>query len=147
MSEYLPAWVRYEQTGTPTGLPGKVSLLRAIAEHIPAAAVFVVNQDFRYLLASGGGLRDAGMAPSDFEGKLLASVVTPELLPQYLADYMAIFSGLPFQREHVVGTRLYRTHGQLIKGINGARDVALAVSYDITDQRNNKARACFKTGT
>nr|WP_314621670.1 PAS domain-containing protein [uncultured Noviherbaspirillum sp.] len=134
MSKQLPAWVKYEQTGAPTGLPGEVSLLRAIAEHIPAAAVFVLDQDFRYLLASGGGLLDAGMAPSDFEGRLLADVAPEELLSQYLADFTAIFAGESFVREHSVGPRFYRTHGKLIKGANGARDVALAVSYDITDR-------------
>lgn len=139
MTEHMPAWVKYEQTGAPTGLPGEVSLLRAIAEYIPAAVVFVLDQDFRYLFASGGGLRDAGMTPSDFEGKLLANVVPQDLLLQYLADYTSIFAGEPFVREHFVNTRFYRTHGKLIKGVNGARDVALAVSYDITNERENQA--------
>lgn len=135
MSQPLPSWVSYEQTGTPSRLAGEVSLFRAITEHIPGAAVFVLDQDFRYLLAGGGGLRDAGMTPSDFEGKFLANVVPPELLSQYLADYTAIFAGETFVREHPVGSRFYRTRGRLIKGINGNRDVAMAVSYDITDER------------
>lgn len=136
MKDHLPAWVKYEQTGSPSLMPGEVSLFRAITEHIPAAAVFVVDQDFRYLLAGGGGLREAGMTSADFEGKQLANVVPPDLLTQALADYTTIFEGKPFLREHAVGDRFYRTHGKLLKGINGARDVALAVSYDITDERN-----------
>jgi PAS domain-containing protein len=134
MSQPLPAWVKYDQTGTPSGLPGELSLFRAITEHIPGAAVFVLDQDFRYLLAGGGGLRDAGMTAADFEGKFLANVVPAELLSTYLADYSAIFAGEAFVREHSVGARFYRTRGRLIKGINGTRDVALAVSYDITDE-------------
>lgn len=134
MSQQLPSWVMCEQTGTPSTLPGEISLVRAITEHIPGAAVFVVNRDFRYLRASGGGLADAGFTPDDFEGKYLANVVPHELLNQYLADYTAIFAGESFIREHSVGSRLYRTRGRLIKGINGADDVALAVSYDITDE-------------
>jgi len=128
-------WVAHEQTETPSGPPGEVSLFRAITEHIPEAAVFIVDQDFRYLAAGGGGLQDAGMAPSDFEGKLVADVVPTELLSQYLNDYSDIFAGKAFIREHPVGSRFYRTRGRLIKGTNGARDVALAVSYDITDER------------
>lgn len=141
MDQHLPDWVKYEQTGTPSILPGAVSLFRAIAEHIPAAAVFVVDQDFRYLLAGGGGLRDAGMNAAAFEGKHLASVIPEESLSQALADYTTIFEGKPFLREHAVGSRFYRTHGTLIKGINGARDVALAVSYDITDQTHTHGLA------
>jgi len=134
MSQPLPPSVTYEQTGMPTGLPGEMSLYRAITEHIPGAAVFVLDQDFRYLLAGGGGLTNAGMSAEDFEGKFLANVVPPELLNTYLADYTAIFAGKTFVREHSVGNRLYRTRGRLIKGTNGTRDVALAVSYDITDE-------------
>lgn len=134
MSQSLPSWVRYEQTGTPSALPGEISLFRAIAEHIPGAAVFIVDQDFRYVLAGGGGLHDAGMSAADFEGKFLANVVPAELLSTYLADYSAIFAGETFIREHPVGDRFYRTRGRLIKGIDGTRDVALAVSYDITHE-------------
>lgn len=54
---------------------------------MPAAAVFVVDQDFRYLLAGGDGLKDAGLTPADFEGKQLASVMAPESLKQALSDY------------------------------------------------------------
>lgn len=135
MTQPLPAVVAYEQTGRSSGLPGEMSLYRAITEHIPGAAVFVVDQDFRYLLAGGGGLAVAGMTAADFEGKYLANVVPAQLLNQYLADYTAIFAGQTFVREHSVGTRFYRTRGRLIKGVNGTRDVALAVSYDITDER------------
>jgi hypothetical protein len=136
MSQPLPSWVSYEQTGTPTRLAGEISLFRAITQHIPGAAVFVVDQDFRYLLAGGDGLRDAGMTPADFEGKFVANVVPPELLSQYLADYTTIFAGKTFVREHSVGSKFYRTRGRLIKGINGTRDVALAVSYDISDEQH-----------
>jgi len=124
----------YEQTGAPSGLPGEISLFRAITQNIPGAAVFVVDQDFRYLLAGGDGLKEAGMTPADFEGRFLANVVPAELLSTYLADYTAIFAGETFVREHPVGARFYRTRGRLIKGTNGTRDVALAVSYDITDE-------------
>lgn len=113
----------------------EIGLVRAIIEHVPEAAVFVVDQDFRYLIAGGGGLRTAGMKPSDFEGNYLAHVVPPELLNQYLADYTAIFLGEVFVREHSVGSRFYRTRGRLIRGSKGRRDVALAVSYDITDEQ------------
>jgi PAS fold len=124
----------YEQAGAPSGLPGEISLFRAITQNIPGAAVFVVDQDFRYVLAGGDGLKDAGMTPADFEGRFLANVVPAKLLSTYLADYTAIFAGETFVREHPVGPRFYRTRGRLIKGTNGTRDVALAVSYDITDE-------------
>lgn len=134
MSQPLPSEVTFEQTGMPGRLPGEISLFRAITENIPNAAVFVLDNDFRYLLAGGGGLQAAGMTAADFEGKFLANVVPPEQLSTYLADYTAIFAGEVFVREHSVGDRFYRTRGRLIKGVNGTRDVALAVSYDISHE-------------
>lgn len=134
MSQLLPGWVIYEQQGAPITLPEELSLYRAITKNIPSAAVFVVGQDFRYLLAGGNGLKNAGMMPSDFEGKFLAEVVPAEMLGQAIADYIIILSGAPFVREHYVGQRYYRTRGRLIKGTDGACDVALAVSYDITEE-------------
>ena len=130
----MPSPVHNEQPAILGKHPDKMSLFHAIAEHIPAAALFVVDQDLRYVHAGGQGLRAAGLNPKDFEGKFLADVVPPELLSQYLADYTAIFAGEPFLREHYVGERFYRTRGRLIKGENGLRDLAMAVSYDITDE-------------
>ncbi|WP_429206734.1 PAS domain-containing protein [Massilia sp. UYP11] len=86
-------------------IPGELTLFQAITEHIPNAAVFVVDQDFRYVHAGGSGLRAANMRPEDFEGKFLANVVPNDLLKQYLSDYTAIFSGETFIREHTVGLR------------------------------------------
>lgn len=132
MKQFLAERVKYEQTELVS--TERASPLRAITEHIPSAAVFVVDQDFRYLYAGGSGLTAAGMHPSDFEGKMLGSVVPPELLSQYLGDYAKVFAGESFVRVHPVGDRRYITRGRLVKGINGGRDLALAVSYDVTDE-------------
>lgn len=130
----MPSPVRYDQRMLPGELPSKTSFFHAIVEHIPSAAIFVVDQDFRYVHAGGQGLRAAGLTPEDFEGKFVANVVPLELLDQYLADYTAIFAGESFVREHYVGERFYRTRGRLIKGDGDMRAFAMAVSYDITDE-------------
>lgn len=119
-------------------VPKHLWLVRALEQYIPAAAFFVVDPDFRYLIAGGTALAAAGLTPADFEGKQVAEVVPAELLSQYLADYTAIFDGKPFVREHSVGERLYTTHGKLIKGVHGSRDAALAISYDITHERASR---------
>lgn len=118
-------------------VPQHLWLLRELADYIPAAAFFVVNQEFRYLIAGGTALASAGLSSADFEGKQVADVVPAELLSQYLADYAAIFDGRPFVREHPVGERFYVTHGKLLKGAPGSCDTALAISYDITHERTS----------
>jgi PAS domain-containing protein len=134
MSVPFSACSESEQTKASSESLGDITLIRAITEHIPGSAVFVLDTDFRYLFAGGEGLHNTGMTASDFEGKYLASVVPAELLNQYLADYTAIFEGRVFVREHSVGSRFYRTRGRLIKGTGSRRDLALAISYDITGE-------------
>lgn len=134
-SRTIPPLVRNKQIAEPSELPGGVVLFRALTEHIPDAAVFVLDHNFHYVLAGGSGLIDAGMSASDFEGKHLADVVPAELLSQYLADYTAIFAGDTFVREHSVGSRSYVTRGRLIKGINGKPDLAMAISYGIANDQ------------
>lgn len=85
-SRTLPQAMSNNQIAEPSDLSGGVVLFRALIEHIPDAAVFVLDHYFRYVLAGGSGLVDAGMMASDFEGKHLADVVPDELLSQYLAD-------------------------------------------------------------
>ena len=124
----------------PPDVPSGLGLLRALTEHIPDAAVFVLDHSFRYVLAGGSGLIDVGMKTSDFDGKHLADVVPNELLSQYLADYTAIFAGGTFVREHSVGSTMYVTSGGLIKGINGRPDMAIAISYSIANIQQRSAK-------
>jgi len=134
MSEPSPMKMTSEQSDLPSASPSAMALFSAITEQVPGSAVFVVDQDFRYVLAGGSGLQRVGMRREEIEGRYLANVVPPELLKQLLADYSAIFAGETFVREHPVGPRFYRTRGRLIKGTNGMRDLAMAISYDITDE-------------
>lgn len=143
MSQPLPSSERQEHSLSSSCLPGELSLFHAITEHIPDAAVFVVDQKYRYLLAGGGGLANTGMSPADFEGKYVANKVPPEMLEQLLLDYSTVFAGGTFIREHSVGSRSYRTRGRLIKGVNGALDVVLAISYDITNEAKVSGLSLF----
>lgn len=59
------------------------ALYRAIAAKFPMGAVFVLDTNFRYQLVDGPGLQDAGMVPSDFEGKTLWEVLPPDLAAQH----------------------------------------------------------------
>ena len=43
MSQPLPSQANNKQTEAPNGLSSEISLLRAVTEHIPGAAVFVLN--------------------------------------------------------------------------------------------------------
>lgn len=109
--------------------------LRAVAANLPGAAVFVVGPDLRYSLAEGQGLRDAGFAPTDYEGKTLAEALPPEQLPDHERTYRQVLAGGTFAHEHGDYGRHFVTHGAPLRDPDGAVTAALAVSYDITDRK------------
>ncbi|MBX9585410.1 MAG: PAS domain S-box protein, partial [Gemmataceae bacterium] len=109
--------------------------LRAVAANLPGAAVFVVGHDLRYQMAEGQGLRDAGLTPADYEGKVLAEALPPDLAAASEANCRRALGGEPFLTEHAVGGRHFVTRGVPLRGPDGAVSGVLAVSYDITDRK------------
>lgn len=107
---------------------------RAVAAHLPGAAVFVVGPDLRYRMAEGQALRDAGLTPADFEGKALAEALPPDRLADHERTYRQALAGEPFAWEHEAHGRHFVTHGLPLRDAAGAVTAALAVSYDITDR-------------
>lgn len=118
-----------------------LELYRTTALELPRAAIFLVDRDYRYVLAGGEGLASAGRSPADFEGRALADVIPAEALPQALLDYEAVFQNHTFTREHAVGDRVFQSHGKLVpQGVEPAAQYALVVSYDITERKQSEAR-------
>jgi PAS domain S-box-containing protein len=110
------------------------SLYRLIAHELPHGAVFVVDRQLRYVLADGAELAMAGYAPADFEGKTVREVVPASLAEQHERDYRTVLGGGTFSREHEVNQRSYRSYGRPLKNSQGEAELALVVSYDISDQ-------------
>ncbi|MBA4065593.1 MAG: hypothetical protein C0501_18140 [Isosphaera sp.] len=147
-------WMR--SVGVPRGLPGEAGVcvgvtldvtdrrraedavresegrLRAVAENLPSAAVFVVDHDLRFVLAEGEALREAGFTPAGLEGRTVAEAMPPELAPSYTERYRRALGGEPFRAEHDAHGRHYVSHGRPLRDAAGAVTAALAVSYDIT---------------
>lgn len=122
------------------GTGGALALYRAIAEQLPCGAVFVVDEDLRYVLAAGSGLRRAGFVPADFEGRTFEQACPPEQLAQFTADVRAVLAGGSFVREHGVGSQWYESHGAPLADAHGRVHAALVVSYDITARKRTEDR-------
>lgn len=114
-------------------------LYRAIASHIPNGAVFLVDSDLQYVLADGPALRSAGFQPADFEGRPVCELVSPAVRDVVIADYEAMLRGEQIYREHETNGRHFATYGTSITSPNGS-ELALAVSYDVTDRMQREAR-------
>ena len=133
-------WTRVERARAEAALRASEGRLRAVAANLPGGAAFVVGPDLRYTLAEGHGLRDAGFAPADFEGKTLAEALPPDQAAQYELYYRRALAGEPFRLEHASHGRQYVTHGQPLRDDAGRVTAALAVSYDITGLRRAEER-------
>jgi PAS domain S-box-containing protein len=108
--------------------------LRAVADHLPNAAVFVIDPDLRYVLAGGQALARAGFTSGDLEGKTVRQVLPPAPADEYEANYRRALAGGSFEVEHAAHGRWYITHGGPLRDADGRVSAALAVSYDITDR-------------
>ena len=118
-----------------------LDLYKNTAMALPGAAVFLVDRQYRYVLAGGDGLASVGMTPADFHGRFVADMVPSELLERALSDFDKAFSDHTFTREHQVGERYFESHGKPFPRASGqGPQYALVVSYDITERKRAELR-------
>lgn len=134
------SWERQLPISQEKGVGEDDALYRAIAANFPKGAVFVVDTQFRYRLVDGPGLQEAGMVPSDFEGKTLWEALPPDLAAQHERDYRAVLAGNSFRHEHEVNNQVYLSHGVPLRNEKGAVHLALVVSYNITERKRAEKR-------
>ncbi|OON65275.1 hypothetical protein B0919_24430 [Hymenobacter sp. CRA2] len=113
--------------------------LRALIEHLPGGAVFVVDGELRYQLAEGEVLRQDGFTPHDLLGRTVGEVLPPELRDQHEAPYRAALAGDAFTEELEAHGRTFLTRGVPLPDAAGQVDAVLAVSYDITERKESEA--------
>lgn len=121
----------------------KLRLLSSVSGELPYSAFFVVDEKLEYVIAGGEALAMAGYAPADFIGRAVRDMVPPASAEQAVADYLGVFAGAPFVREHAVAGRDFESRGRLLQvdGDDGAAHrYALVVSYDVTERKQAEQR-------
>ncbi|BAZ09397.1 multi-sensor hybrid histidine kinase [Calothrix sp. NIES-4071] len=106
--------------------------LRAVAANLPNAAVFIVDNNLRYLLAEGQALLGAGVTSHNLVGKTLWEALDSKTATYYEPYYRQALGGEPFSLEHYSHGRYYISHGTPLYNEQGEIDAALVVSYDNT---------------
>ncbi|MDZ8186071.1 MAG: ATP-binding protein [Nostoc sp. ChiSLP02] len=109
--------------------------LRALISNLPGGAVFVVDQNLRYLVAEGEALAIAGFQREEFVGRTIFEVLPSELTTYYEPMYRQALAGEGFEHEHNAHDRTYISRGTPLRAENGEIYAVLAVSYDITDRK------------
>ena len=107
-------------------------IVDAMVDSLPEVAVFVLDQDLRYLVAGGAALEPAGLAAEDFLGKTVAEVVGPDLAAADEPRLRLAQAGHPFTVEHEAGSCRFVSHGVSLT-VDGRRCV-LVLSYDVTER-------------
>lgn len=110
-------------------------MLRAMADNLPGAAVFIVDTDLRYRLACGEAFAAAGFKPQDFLGRTVTDAIGPELAASHERNYRLALAGESFMDTHEAHGREFQTRGVPLRNEKGAVVGALAVSFDITERR------------
>jgi PAS domain S-box-containing protein len=108
------------------------TLYRAIAQSIPNGGVFVVDRDFRYLIAEGQVMKDFGYSRKNLEGHTLSEIFNEETAEKMEARFQRVFAGETISYEVEHNGRIYWTQHALMEGALGH---VIVITLDVTDQR------------
>ncbi len=113
-------------------------LYRTLIDKLPGGAAFIVDRDYRYVLAQGEALAAAGFRPEDFKGKTIEEALDPETAVWHRKLYEKGFSGESFRHEHENHGRYYISEGAPLRDREGRVAQVLAISYDITERKESE---------
>jgi signal transduction histidine kinase/CHASE3 domain sensor protein len=108
---------------------------RTTARHFPNGALLVFDRDLRYLIADGTALRHA---PETLVGKTMEEAMPAEVRPQIEPYYRAALEGRPGTLEVLYGGRCHRVEFVPVPDEEGHVMAGLAMSQDITEQRESQ---------
>jgi diguanylate cyclase (GGDEF)-like protein/PAS domain S-box-containing protein len=113
------------------------TLYRQLVAHLPNAAVYLYDQDLRFVLADGEAMRVAGLNPADVIGRRLPEIVSERSRAVLEPAYREALLGRGSDFEHVGedGHRWYRVRICPIRSDDGEVLGGLVVTDEITEQR------------
>ena len=113
---------------------------RMLARNLPNGAVFLFDHDLRYLVADGAGLAAVGLSAELLEGKTIWQALPADTCAVIEPLYRAALAGQPREQDIPFGGYLYRVHLLPLHGPDGQVEAGMALSQDITLQRQATER-------
>lgn len=108
---------------------------RTMARNFPNGAVCLFDRDFRYLIADGTGLEEAGLSQDLMEGKTIFEVYPPQTCQDIEPDYRAALAGQTTVNEVPFAGRVYKTYTLPVAKENGEIFAGMVMTQDITAQK------------
>jgi diguanylate cyclase (GGDEF)-like protein/PAS domain S-box-containing protein len=109
---------------------------RAVARHLPDAAVALFDGDLRFVLIEGRGLmEELGLEPSRVLGRTVRDVVLPENADAMVEHYRRALEGHEVSFEIERNGRTVSIHTTPIHDESGAVTLGMMTAYDVTSFR------------
>jgi signal transduction histidine kinase len=128
------------QPPVPPGLPARWSIVRDVLEQLaremPSCAIFVVDQELRFLFVGGRALEVTRINGAALLGRALHIAVDPALAMIYEPEYLEVLAGRSFEHEHASHGRFYSSRGMPLRDEAGNVYAALVCSFDITERHS-----------
>ena len=125
-------WTVIEKLRIDTALRESEALYRAIARSIPGGGVYVVDKDFRYLVAEGVVTEAFGLSRESLEGHTVSEVFTGEIKEKLEERFARAFAGEITSSETVRNGRVYWSQYAPLADSIGQ---AIVVTQDITERK------------
>jgi PAS domain S-box-containing protein len=106
---------------------------RTLVDHFPNGAVFLFNDDLRYVLAGGSELGALCGSAEAIEGKRPREVFPPAVAEETEAHYRAALHGTAATFEQEWGEQHYRIRTLPLRDEQGTLQAGMAVMEDITE--------------
>jgi PAS domain S-box-containing protein len=110
-------------------------LYRTLARNIPNGSVFMFDEDLRYTLVDGTGLRDSGPPKEVFEGRTMREVFDAELCRILEPAYQGALKGQASVIEASYAERIYEVRVLPVRDECGRVRAGMAMTQDITERK------------
>jgi PAS domain S-box-containing protein len=111
---------------------------RTLVEHFPDGAVYLIDQDLEYVQAAGQELRDAGLEPTDVEGKTAHDLFPEEIADEHHHHYQQALNGTASTFEQTYNGERYRVQTVPVRSEDEAVTHVMAVARNITEYAEHR---------
>ncbi|HLO28527.1 MAG TPA: PAS domain S-box protein [Anaerolineales bacterium] len=125
-------WTAIEKLRINAALRASEALYRTIARSIPSGGVYVVDRDFRYLVADGVVTESFGLSRERLEGHTASEIFSGESRQRLEEHLRRAFSGETTSSENRRNGRVYWSQYAPLVGSIGQ---AIVVTLDITERK------------
>ena len=106
-----------------------------ILDVFPGIAIIVFDHEYRFLMAVGGALDEAGLNKEAVVGKTIYELLSPDLAGYFEPFYADVFKGISNHLERTIDHKVYDMYFRPVYDHGGQVPAGIIVITDISQQR------------